>query len=79
MITRFNGVKRPVLTFNDYISDLVVKLVEYPTENDQQLHDVGTALGLLGELEDVVNRLLDAPRIDEAKDHESSRISNLQS
>lgn len=65
MITRSNGIKRTTLTFNDYISDLIVKFVEYPAENDQQLHDISMALGLLGKLEDVANRLSMVPQNEE--------------
>lgn len=60
MLAKFNGLKSP--TFDDYISDLSILFETYPTEGDQQLHDVRKCLTLIDELEKVADRLPRVPR-----------------
>lgn len=60
MLAKFTGLKSP--TFDDYIEDLSILFEAYPTEGNQQLHDVRKALSLIDELEEVANRLPELPR-----------------
>ena len=48
--------------FDDYIEDLSILFETYPTEGDQQLHDVRKCLTLIDELEKVADRLPRVPR-----------------
>lgn len=48
--------------FDDYLSDLMVMFERYPTENDEQLHNVRVAMELLDKLEKVASRLPKVPR-----------------
>ena len=63
MLAKFTGLKSP--TFDDYIEDLSILFETYPTEGDQQLHDVCKCLTLIDELEKVADRL---PRVPRKKD-----------
>lgn len=63
MLTKFTGLKRP--TFDDYIEDLLILFEAYPTEGNQQLHDVRKCLTLINELEKVADRLPRVPRKDD--------------
>lgn len=49
-------------TFDEYLSDLSIMFEAYPTEGDQQLHDVRKCLTLIDELEKVADRLPRVPR-----------------
>lgn len=60
MLAKFTGLKRP--TFDDYIEDLSIMFEMYPTESDQQLHDVRRALELIDNLERLADRLPEVPR-----------------
>lgn len=63
MLAKFTGLKSP--TFDDYIEDLSILFEAYPTEDDQQLHDVRKCLTLIDELEKVADRLPRVPRKDD--------------
>lgn len=60
MLAKIYGLKSP--TFDDYIEDLSILFETYPTEGDQQLHDVRKAMALIDELEKVADRLPRVPR-----------------
>ena len=60
MLAKFTGLKSP--TFDDYIEDLSIMFEMYPTESDQQLHDVRRALELIDNLERLADRLPEVPR-----------------
>lgn len=60
MLAKIYGLKSP--TFDDYISDLSILFETYPTEGDQQLHDVRRCLALIDELEKAADRLPELPR-----------------
>lgn len=60
MLAKFTGLKSP--TFDDYIEDLSILFEAYPTEGDQQLHDVRKCLALIDELKKVADRLPKLPR-----------------
>ena len=68
MLAKFNGLKRP--TFDDYIEDLSILFETYPTEGDQQLHDVRKAMALIDDLEAVADKLPELPRDKEVKDND---------
>lgn len=63
MLAKFTGLKSP--TFDDYIEDLSILFEAYPTEGDQQLHDVRKCLTLIDELEKVADQLPRVPRKDD--------------
>lgn len=65
MLAKFTGLKRP--TFDDYIEDLSILFEAYPTEDNQQLHDVRKALSLIDDLEKIADRL---PKMRRKKDSE---------
>ena len=60
MLAKFTGLKSP--TFDDYIEDLSILFEAYPTEDNQQLHDVRKYLTLIDKLEEAANRLPKLPR-----------------
>ena len=49
-------------TFDDYIEDLSILFETYPTEGDQQLHEVRKAMALIDDLEAVADKLPKLPR-----------------
>lgn len=63
MLIKLTGLKSP--TFDDYIEDLSILFEAYPTEGDQQLHDVRKCLTLIDELEKAADRLPRVPRKDD--------------
>lgn len=65
MLVKFTGLKSP--TFDDYIEDLSILFEAYPTEGNQQLHDVRKALSLIDDLEKIADRL---PKMRRKKDSE---------
>lgn len=56
MLAKFTGLKSP--TFDDYIEDLSILFETYPTEGDQQLHDVRKAMALIDPANVVVGAAL---------------------
>ena len=66
MLAKLTGLKSP--TFDDYIEDLSILFETYPTEGDQQLHDVRKCLTLIDDLAAVADKLPELPRDKEVND-----------